>query len=230
MLHNMLHIYQKGKSMTIKDFATEHDISVSTINAYIRRHAQDFDGHLTLGSDGKTRILDDTAIALLNKKYPQSTTAVQVITPDPDSNKKNALIQDLESEINALKIRNQQLEAALFEAKKFQYMLSVADEQTKKLEEQLALQQTIAAKSETKAAVAEAKLDYERQRVTEANKQVELQKKQIKEITLRAESAEDEAKEQTKRLEETEKRATAAEAEANSYVKSWFGFFRKKHV
>lgn len=197
--------------MTIKDFAAEHDISVSTINAYVRRHAKEFDGHLTLDKDGKTRILDDTAIALLNKKYTQSTSAVQIITPDPDSKKKIALIQNQQTEIDNLISHNKQLEQDLLNLKQSHALLLAAQQQHKdqmlQLENQLENQRKLAFENDKRAVIAETKLEYEQH----LREKAELELLEKNEIILTAE----------KRIEE-------AELNASSFVPLIFGLFIKK--
>lgn len=200
--------------MTIKDFATLCGVNSSTINAYIRRNPDKFDGHLTLAADGKTRILDDTALAILKNQYGQHQDAVQIITPDPDAAKKEALIKDQQQQIEKLIAYTKQLESDLATAKQYQIALSESQEhakqlieRTNQLEKALESQQKTAADNDKRAAIAEAQLVYEQQ---------------LKE------KAEAELQEKTDQLTEAEKRAKAAEAEANSYVRSWFGFFRKR--
>lgn len=200
--------------MTIKDFAALCGVNSSTINAYIRRNPDKFDGHLTLAADGKTRILDDTALAILKNQYGQHQDAVQIITPDPDAAKKDVLIKDQQQQIEQLLAYTKQLENELATAKQYQIALAESKERTKQLQQQqerlnelLETEKKLAAENDKRADIAEAKLEYEQQ---------------LKD------KAEAELKTKTDQLAEAEKRAEAAEAEANSYVRSWFGFFRYK--
>lgn len=53
--------------MTITEFARIHDVQVQTVAKYVREH-DEFKGHIT--KKGNTRVLDNEAIQMLEKKYP----------------------------------------------------------------------------------------------------------------------------------------------------------------
>lgn len=193
--------------MTIKDFAKEYNVSCSTINAYIRRNKNKFSGHLTMASDGKTRILDEIALALLKEQYAKHKEAIQIITPDPDAAKKENIIQEQKKQINDLIALNKQLEQELIMAKQYKIMLTASQDHVTKLEHQLNEQRIAAFENDKKAAIAEAKLIYEQESLKNAKTEI---------------------KEKNEQLAEMEKQLQLAEAEANNYVRTWFGLFKRK--
>lgn len=57
-----------GKYMTITEFATSRGVSAQTVSIYMQRHKAAFDKHKQ--RDGKSVILDDVALQMLDKIYP----------------------------------------------------------------------------------------------------------------------------------------------------------------
>lgn len=53
--------------MKISDFINGHNVSYDTVQKYIKRHSEQFIGHLGSGDEID---LDDTAVSILEKKYP----------------------------------------------------------------------------------------------------------------------------------------------------------------
>lgn len=58
-------------AMNISQFALSRNLKYQTVSIYIKRHPELFDGHLHRVS--KSLELDDAALALLEKKYPDPT-------------------------------------------------------------------------------------------------------------------------------------------------------------
>ena len=88
--------------MNITEFANTHDQQPQTIKRYIDRHPQFFSGHTQ--KVGKSIILDDVAIGLLDEQYPVPKP-VQIINGIPIEDHLRALsqkdddIQQLQAEI-----------------------------------------------------------------------------------------------------------------------------------
>lgn len=55
--------------MTISEFAEARGRKIGTVSKYIREHKNDFTGHVT--REGKSVLLDDFAISLLDLQYPE---------------------------------------------------------------------------------------------------------------------------------------------------------------
>ena len=66
--------------MNLTEFAKSRNQKTQTISIYINRHKEDFENHIT--KKGKTLKLDETAIELLDKQYPQPKP-VQVVQGIP---------------------------------------------------------------------------------------------------------------------------------------------------
>ncbi len=204
--------------MNISEFARDRGLKPTTVSLYIRRHQEEFDGHTRPSGTGNSLELDDVALDLLDKKYPRKEQPIQVLDHDPELERKiqeqNEVIRQLQAKIISLSETNSQLEHALGEAKQAQLMLATAEQQRdearlqlKEVEERYTTEHAAANEERNRANVLETKLEYEQQR---------------------AETAESTAIEKEEQLIAAEKRAEAAESEANSYVRSWFGFFRYK--
>lgn len=82
--------------MTITEFARSRDLQVNTVSKYIREH-QEFTGHVR--SVGKSRLLDDTALEMLDKKYPLPKP-VQIVQGIPE-----------EEHLSALSAKDEQIQA-----------------------------------------------------------------------------------------------------------------------
>lgn len=204
--------------MNISEFARDRGLKPTTVSLYIRRHSEEFAGHTRPSGTGNSLELDDIALEILDKKYPRKEQPVQILERDPELERKiqeqNEVIRQLQAKIIALSESNSQLEHALGEAKQAQLMLASAEQQRdearlqlKKAEERYTTEHATANEERNRADVLETKLNYELQR---------------------AEAAEANIKEKEEQLSKAEKRTEAAEAEATSYVRSWFGFFRRK--
>lgn len=54
--------------MNISEYASKHGLKPQLISSYIKRHSEEFEGHTR--KEVNSIVLDDVAIALLDKKYP----------------------------------------------------------------------------------------------------------------------------------------------------------------
>lgn len=95
-------------SMFLQDFIAERNIKQSAVSMYLKRHAEEFNGH-TEQRDGKTW-LDDEAVNLLSKKYPV-LPADEVWTPTAWKKYSDLQeeLQDSSKEIRQLNAENREL-------------------------------------------------------------------------------------------------------------------------
>ena len=97
--------------MNITEFAENRNIDRNAVSMYIRRHEKEFSGHIK--QVGKTIELDNTALELLDKKYP--LPAPVEVVEDRESREKLLLAQEY-----IIKLQQQLVElqgkAALVEA------------------------------------------------------------------------------------------------------------------
>lgn len=125
--------------MTITEFARSRDMNVNTVSKYIREH-EEFKGHVTV--KGKERRLDDTAIELLDKKYPLPKP-VQIIHGVPEEEHLRALserdeqIQKLQSVIIELQAKQSGMLLELGELRAQSLLLDDKQKQIDTLTEQL---------------------------------------------------------------------------------------------
>ena len=203
--------------MNISEFARERGVKPTTVSLYIRRHKEEFDDHIQPSTTGNSLELDDTALKILDEKYPLQQP-IQVLDHDPELerkvNEQNELIKELQAKIILLQQQNGTLDHQLGEAKQKQLMLEAveqradaAEAKATKFEDMYNNEKARADEHNNRADVAEAKLEYEQKR---------------------SEDAEEEATKYERMYTSEKERATKAETEANSFVKSWFGFWKKK--
>lgn len=96
--------------MTITEFAKSRNVSVNTVSKYIREH-EEFKG--LIKAKGKSRILSDEALVLLDKKYPLPRP-VQIIKGIPEEEHLK-VIQDHLRIINEKDKKIEQLQDTLFQ-------------------------------------------------------------------------------------------------------------------
>lgn len=89
--------------MTISEFAESRGLKVQTVSVYIRRHFESFKGHIK--NEGKSKILDEAALELLEAQYP---------LPNPIQ-----IVQDEETlrQLNAAKDKIIELQGQLLDAR-----------------------------------------------------------------------------------------------------------------
>lgn len=78
--------------MTITEFAKTHNVQINTVSKYIREH-EEIQKHTT--NKGKVRELDDAAVEMLEKKYPNPKPVI--IGLDPEEHWKE--VSELKDEI-----------------------------------------------------------------------------------------------------------------------------------
>lgn len=190
--------------MNITEFAKSRNVEAQAVSIYIRRHPKEFEG-LT-AKDGKDVILSDSAIEILDKVYPLPSP-VQVIV---DHESRDQLIKAQQTIIQLQQQLNQQTEL-ISDAKFQRYLL---DQKDRELDEQKKLldQQS----QELEDLKADIKKEQERSAAVA---------KESLEQTTQAQTERDAAKEEIKRLEAE---LAAAQEEANSFKRSFLGFYRKK--
>lgn len=87
--------------MKLSEFCQEYEVKTNTVSMYLKEHAEEFKGHTW--TEGKARILDEEAIALLSKHYKKPGPKVEIVT-----NEMNQDIIRLQDEL--LEARNQIIE------------------------------------------------------------------------------------------------------------------------
>ena len=93
--------------ISIKDYARENGISYEAVRQQIARYKDELEGHIH--KDGRTRFLDDEAVAFLQVHRMKEPVAVYEGSPDAE------LIAELKEKIKNLEAKNDALVAELIE-------------------------------------------------------------------------------------------------------------------
>lgn len=194
--------------MTISEFASSRGISPQTVTMYITRHADLFDGHIS--KDGKNTVIDNEALTLLNKKYPDPVSLVE--------------IRDTEETL-------QKLAEAEAKAEQFRLAFEKAQEELKQLYAAQAANATLVEEAKSQKLLLEDRsreLTETKEKNDRLSAEVMNQIQKTAEESKRADVAEVRLEQSEKSLAETVERLRAAEDEAASFTRSIFGLYRKK--
>ena len=124
--------------MNISEFASTRGIKTGTVSKYIREHQNEFDGHTY--RDGKTVVLDDMAIAMLDAKYPQPVAIVHGIPTEEHYaivQAKDREIHDLQQQIIRIQAENEKAQYRLGQLELLEDQAAKKEEELKKIQNQL---------------------------------------------------------------------------------------------
>ena len=93
--------------ISIKDYANENGVSYEAVRKQMKRYEKELEGHIH--KDGRTRFLDDEAVAFLQGHRLKEPVAVYEGSPDAE------LIAELKEKIRSLEAKNDALTAALID-------------------------------------------------------------------------------------------------------------------
>lgn len=198
--------------VSLKDYAAQKNVSYEAVRQQVVRYKDKLAGHVI--RDGRQQLLDEDAVAFLDAKRMKNPVAI--IQMDKDER-----IEALEDQVKALLAKTAEQAdriSALAEWKADNALLIAGAEQSR-----LALQ---AAQNERAA------LQHDYDQAIEAIEQTQKEAARSRQEALEAAERETQAQ---NRLEDERAAREAAEAEAeklraeaNSYKRSIFGFYRKK--
>ena len=197
---------------TIKQYAEKHDITYEAVRRQVARYSDELAGHII--KKGRSQYLDEFAVDFLDKRRRESPVVVVV-----EGQKEK--LEELEAQIATLKEQLMQAQNELLKSQ--DKVISLQDEARALLADNAKYQTLLednAAKDEQlkqadavrAALVAQHDADLER----------------IEGLQMAAEAAE-KARDEAQAARDTEAAArAAAEAEAASFTRSIFGFYRKR--
>ena len=197
---------------TIKQYAENHDITYEAVRRQVARYSDELAGHII--KKGRSQYLDEFAVDFLDKRRRESPVVVVV-----EGQKEK--LEELEAQIATLKEQLMQAQNELLKSQ--DKVISLQDEARALLADNAKYQTLLednAAKDEQlkqadavrAALVAQHDADLER----------------IEGLQMAAEAAE-KARDEAQAARDTEAAArAAAEAEAASFTRSIFGFYRKR--
>nr|CDL65625.1 unnamed protein product [uncultured bacterium] len=222
--------------MNISDYArsrttTNTIVTPSAVSMYIRRNPEIFNGHISKSKNGKETFLDDEAIKQLDKKY-YIPEPIQVYDIDPICERK---LKEAEQTIQTLSENIKKLQAAydLLLAENHENQLKLAD--ANKYKELQEIHTTLL--KEKNNDLTEAKknitllynmLETEKTTTQEIKLNNELLKKDLAYAQQHIATTEQTLNKKEDEIATLLTRIEQAENEANSFIKSWFGFWRKK--
>lgn len=196
--------------MNVSEFAKERNIEPAAIHMYISRNKDMFEGHIKKIKGQRGNILDDEAYRILNDIYPLNKS-IEVLEYDPEAEKKirekDEQIQQLNDTINQLR---KHYDILLAEKHALELKIASFSSQQKMLD------------------AAEERITTYEQKLTSLYNMLDNEKNGKQNLLRENTEISTALTYEKERADKAEARATAAETEANSYVRTWFGFFRRK--
>lgn len=190
--------------VTIKQYAEDQGISYEAVRKQVVRYSDELSGHIV--KRDRRQFLDQWAVDFLTEKRRQSP----VVVVSMDRSEEN---ERLREEIDSLRVKLMTAQNELLSEK--DRVIQLQDEAKKMIEDQ----------SRYTALLEDNKAKEEKLREAE-NREADLSR-QIETIQTEAEDLRRQAEENQKTIEDLQKERDEAQAEAKSFTKSIFGFYRK---
>lgn len=127
------------KTMTITDFLEGRNADAQAIRRYIQRHPDDFKGHINM--KGREKDLDETAVAILEKKYPLQVMIINGVSHEEYEQVLKKLTEVQNQLMNTQKaLQEKEKDFLLLEIQEqtAQHQLAESDAKTIELETELA--------------------------------------------------------------------------------------------
>ena len=190
--------------VTIKQYAEDQGISYEAVRKQVVRYSDELSGHII--KRDRRQFLDQWAVDFLTEKRRQSP----VVLVNMDQSEEN---ERLREEIDSLRVKLMTAQNELLSEK--DRVIQLQDEAKKMIEDQ----------SRYTALLEDNKAKEEKLREAES-READLSR-QIETIQTEAEDLRRQAEEDQKTIEDLQKERDEAQAEAKSFTKSIFGFYRK---
>lgn len=190
--------------VTIKQYAEDQGISYEAVRKQVVRYSDELSGHII--KRDRRQFLDQWAVDFLTEKRRQSP----VVLVNMDQSEEN---ERLREEIDSLRVKLMTAQNELLSEK--DRIIQLQDEAKKMIEDQ----------SRYTALLEDNKAKEEKLREAES-READLSR-QIETIQTEAEDLRRQAEEDQKTIEDLQKERDEAQAEAKSFTKSIFGFYRK---
>lgn len=190
--------------VTIKQYAEDQGISYEAVRKQVVRYSDELSGHIV--KRDRRQFLDQWAVDFLTEKRRQSP----VVVVSMDRSEEN---ERLREEIDSLRVKLMTAQNELLSEK--DRVIQLQDEAKKMIEDQ----------SKYTALLEDNKAKEEKLREAES-READLSR-QIETIQTEAEDLRRQAEEDQKTIEDLQKERDEAQAEAKSFTKSIFGFYRK---
>lgn len=188
--------------ISIKEFAQNRGVTYEAVRKQVAKYEEELRDHIV--KRGRVQYLDEYAQKFLIEHRRLSPVVVKI----EDS---QDAVKELEETVEALRAKLLEAQNELLNAQK--RVIELQDKQSSKIEEKLRYEALIEDHEALKT-----RLNESEERESTARADLE---------DLRRESAERDALHR-EQLERAERERDQAQAEANSFEKSWFGFYRKR--
>lgn len=198
--------------VSLKDYAAQKNVSYEAVRQQVVRYKDDLAGHVI--RDGRQQLLDEDAVAFLDAKRMKNPVAI--IQMDKDER-----IEALEAQVKALLAKTADQAdriSALAEWKADKSLLIAEAEQSR-----LALQT-----AQNERAALQHDYDQAIETIEQTRKEAAQSRQEALEATERETQTQNLLDDERAAREAAEAEAAKLRAEANSYKKSIFGFYRKK--
>lgn len=144
-----------GSLISLKDYAKDNGISYEAVRQQVKRYSEDLEGHIR--HEGRTQLLDDTAVAILDSHRARNPVAVYDRGRDKEIHELEEEIIRLEAEVDLYKTKLIDVQEMIIAGENAQALIAAAKTQQKLLEE---------ARDDYKQ-----RLDKKEQELTEARKE-----------------------------------------------------------
>ena len=198
--------------VSLKDYAAQKNVSYEAVRQQVVRYKDELAGHVI--RDGRQQLLDEDAVAFLDAKRMKNPVAI--IQMDKDER-----IEALEAQVKALLAKTADQAdriSALAEWKADKSLLIAEAEQSR-----LALQT-----AQNERAALQHDYDQAIETIEQTRKEAAQSRQEALEATERETQTQNLLNDERTAREAAEAEAAKLRAEANSYKKSIFGFYRKK--
>ena len=197
--------------VTLKQYAEEHKISYEAVRKQVIRYAEELSDHII--KQDRTQYLDPWAVEFLTNRRRESP----IVLMNMDQSEEN---ERLKEEVESLRVKLMTAQNELLKEK--DRIIELQDEAKKTLEDR-ARYTALLEDNEAKAK----RLKEAEDREAELTRQVEERDGQIRTIQTEADDLRKKAEADRETIEDLQKERDEAQAEAKSFTKSIFGFYRK---
>ena len=206
--------------ITLMQYAKDHKITYEAVRKQVIRYSKELSGHIV--KKDRTQYLDPWAVDFLTERRRESP----IILMNMDQSEEN---ERLKEQIESLKV---QLMTAQNELLKSQEERLKAQDRIIELQDEAS--KTIADRAKYTALLEDneakdRKLKEAEDREADLTREIEEKDGRIRTIQTEADDLRRQTDADRKEIEDLRKERDEAQAEAQSFTKSIFGFYRKKH-
>ena len=198
--------------VTIKQFAEGKKISYEAARRQVVRYANELTGHVI--KKDRTQYLDSWAVQFLTERRRESP----IILTTMDQNEEN---QRLKEEVDSLRVKLMTAQNELLREK--DRVIELQEEVRKTLEDRARYSALLEDNKEK-----EEKLKEAGEQIVDLSRQVEEKDGQIETFQNEADTLRSKAEDYRRMVDDLSRERDEAKAEAQSFTRSIFGFYRKK--